>query len=1042
MLVVLGEGMAAGVGHFGLSAEVQEGSFPSLWARQLGTPLEQPLMEPPGIGHVAGQSPVPVIVPDLLQTTVRRDFPPTAASLGNLSVPGLTLAQALDLRPSLPLVHRDNPLQTAVNLILGVPHLLQGGAPEAAPTAVEYAVARQPTAALVALGYQEAVTAALAGDAAALPLASAFRHDLERLLAAFGEEDCGVVLATIPDPLDTAYFTTVDAAARLLRTTPAFLMRHFGLEETDLVGQGAALEMGHQLLAHDVQGGLPEGSTLSADAAAALRAGVEALNREIADAAESSGGVLWDLHRFIRRFAADGAKVGDRHLDAEPLGGFYLLNGFYPGATGHALLANDLIQTLGKTFGKKPRAVGLAAIAKDDPNLMARRSEGPSFEDEFLHPWGPDLLPPPPEIDPSTLEFFPIQTTYPGTPFDFGGMKAAAKCVPMAGMPAGGVAWRGDALELPEGLEQTLPLFADGSYFGDALRMVDAPEDQPFIPGLPAFGASGKTFFGGLLLTDSRLHGQVHIRFGEPDGDRVTRFEITHPGGLMGENGTLAAPQYFRLPSYLNMVSDVPGLISSGNLDLKTGLVTNLHYNVLFLNTAILSLFAVNPHLPKMPMAFPGPPNAGSTSARFETRADGNLDVTLAANMFLPLGHEHGGEPVRLPLPFGSPMLECATIPARGLSLHPHIHWTTREDPLRDDGFGSADADPGLEENTVYELVTFNRNSSFGDVFGLDIEELGGSGTGRSHLMGRLRLQTGPKFGGGKVPVAMSFLPPGGQLDGSPQPLPYLPPGTSRGLIGFNEQLKFPKLTYDQSGLSSADDPNNRAVGAVDLSTGRVVGEMLHRAFVVQELFVHLIRLEPCTPADSFNYQGPAAVERGGGGELIYRFDGEVYLPYPKGFHFPAPGGEKGLLVVGPSQLDPFLRLRAHSGMAGPQGMLAGGQDLVSSIGRSFSYRYSLTPGGPASFEYTDLEQGATFVLTALSWVAFSRSRPQPGTGAAPDTVTLTGFGTWSGDAEGGLHVVAAQICSGPEPYVGIQVDGGLTSNVNTKPEHIEDTMP
>ena len=35
------------------------------------------------------------------------------------------------------------------------------------------------------------------------------------------------------------------------------------------------------------------------------------------------------------------------------------------------------------------------------------------------------------------------------------------------------------------------------------------------------------------------------------------------------------------------------------------------------------------------------------------------------------------GAPVRFPLPFGNPNMECASIVTRGLTLHPHIHLTT-----------------------------------------------------------------------------------------------------------------------------------------------------------------------------------------------------------------------------------------------------------------------------------------------------------------------------------------------------------------------------
>ncbi len=112
---------------------------------------------------------------------------------------------------------------------------------------------------------------------------------------------------------------------------------------------------------------------------------------------------------------------------------------------------------------------------------------------------------------------------------------------------------------------------------------------------------------------------------------------------------------------------------------------------------------------------------------------------------------------------------------------------------------------------------------------------------------------------------------------------------------------------------------------------------------------------------------------------------------------------------------------------------------VTSSTGQVFSYRYDLPRNprraGAARFEYTDHTRGGTFRLTALSWIDVSCSLGSTAPAGRPDTVTFTGFGTWSEDHSGALHFVAAQISEAPgAPYVGIQVDGGATSNADTKP--------
>lgn len=1057
--VVLGEGLAAGMGHFSLSDEVQAWSFPAQAAERLGVPFAQPLIEPPGVGS-AGFQELPAVVPDLLQTTVLRDFPREEADLGNLSVPGLRVADALRLRPRPPLVHRDDPKQTLVNLILGLPGLARESG--TLPTQLEYAKARRPTLALVVLGYQEVLEPVVEGHlhpGEATDLAR-FEADYGELLDGLAGTGATVVAATVPSPLDTAYFSDLETAARICRTEAPFLAEQFGLAQDDLLTLPGLVEVGYQLLARQVTGRLPEGSALSAADAATAARGVAALNGAIARLAEARGAVLFDLHGVLARLAREGADVAGERLTADYLGGLYLLNGVFPGRTGHALVANELLDLLRPLVGHALPSVDVAAVAAEDANTLARLASGPRYTDEFLEPRTWDELPDPPPADPSLinlpppfepekLNIFPVQTTYPYPPFDFGGAKAQAGCEPLVGVPAGGLSEPRleRPLELPEGLGQTLPLNHDGSYFGDALRAVDLPDEKPFLPGLPTFGAGGNTLFGGLAMTDCHLSGVVHIRFSEPDEDGVSRFEVTHPGALIGDEGALATPWLFRLPSQLNRVEDVPGLVSSGELDLRTGIVRNLRYSVRFINTPTLTLFKVNPKLPQIPLLFPGPPNAGSTWARFEQRSDGKLDFTFAGHLFLPLGAEIGGDPVRFTMPFGTPDLDCASIVTRGLALHPHLHLTTKEDLGEDLGEHA----PDIPLNTVQEYTAFGHNTSFGDVFGLNIEELGGEGTGRSHLMGRLRLQFGPRCGP-TVPFAVSFLPPGGFLSDVPRPLPYLPPGTSRGLIGCNEQLVFPSgVTYDQTLLSSALDPNNVTIGAVHLRTGWVTGELLARAFVVQKLFVNLISVEPCTPADSFNYQGPARFVRGPGGETILSFNGEVYLPYPKGFRFPSPSpdGRPPFTVFRDSRLDPFLRFQAMHRDRPASGTLSGEARLTSSIGQEFSYRFSI-PRDPAeadaaSFEYTNHAEGGTFRMSRLTWLS-ATSSPDAETGPDdPDTLTFGGFGRWSQDGtdDGELHQVSVHISTAQDlPYVGILVDGGTTSNVNTKPEDIRTTLP
>ena len=125
----MGEGLAAGVGNFGLSSTLQNYSFPAQAAAQMKMMFVQPLIQPPGIGDVVGYPGQEVRIPAYPQGSVRQFYavPDSKATspplfVQNLSVPGLTLAESVSLKPLAPIVQR-SVKQTAVNLILGFPHL-------------------------------------------------------------------------------------------------------------------------------------------------------------------------------------------------------------------------------------------------------------------------------------------------------------------------------------------------------------------------------------------------------------------------------------------------------------------------------------------------------------------------------------------------------------------------------------------------------------------------------------------------------------------------------------------------------------------------------------------------------------------------------------------------------------------------------------------------------------------------------------------------------------------------------------------------------
>jgi len=1031
--VVLGEGLAAGVDDFSLNTESQVWSFPAQMARQMSADFSQRLIQAPGIGNFVGYASLAVRVPAPMQSTVIEQLPPQPVS--NLSVPEFRLEDALALRPVQPLIHRNNVKQTGVNLVWGILPIAQGQ--QSLPTQVEYALNQSPSFVIVELGYYEALEAAVNGDPDRLPGSDQFISRYSELLSRVKRSGAEILVLNVPNPLDTAYFSSLDVAARIIKVEPSFLSARYGISADDLITANGLNEISFQIFAKSLRA-LPPDSTLSSSSARAITQRIDELNQALGRLAEQNGVVLYDLAALFRRLASQGYPAGARTLTREYLGGFYLLNGYYPGPTGQAIIANEILGLLNATYGAAFPLIDLSAVAATDPTAASRQAQGPNWPS-------------------NELEQLPFNSTYELDNFPSGGQEARDNHFSVNAnwgqlAPVTPPAPSKLPLQLPPGLEQVLPLSTAASYFGDGISALNVRNPQQAF-----YGSTGNLIFGGLAMVDSHLSGSIKIKF-TPPANNVSHFEISFiGGGLSGVDSVLVAPQFFKMGFRENRVDEVPGLISSGDLNLETGEVGNLTVYARYISTALQALIDVNPNFPKGPglpypvIVFKNPPPSNcppptaeqkqiyaSASAQFEQRSDGKLDFTFYGSMFVPLG------PTTIwPLNFVGPSRQFATIASAGTVMHPHLHLSTRDPESSGEDFSQS-----IPFNTIQEFTLFTHNSAFGDAFTLSSPVVGGPAKGRSHLLGRLQIQFGPRTQN-SVPLAVSAVPPGGIMAPVPDsPIAQsFPSRLSAGPQGFNEFLRFPLRTYPLDDLSIIDDPFDISVGALDLSTGRLLNSLLHRSFISQDLIFALLRVEPCTPQSSFFFQGPAVIVRGPRNQKVFRFQGIVHIPYPPGLKFPNPDFSTGFPVSGFSALDPFLWFHAIQNGAASGVIKQGGASHVrASTGDEFSYKY-LIPSDPrqtaAVFEYENHSQQGSFRMHSLAWVDFINSGTSLNHDEPYDTVTFSGFGVWRKDGTQTLQQVAVQISTSSEkPYVGIQVADGDVSNVNTKPQNEQTALP
>jgi hypothetical protein len=377
--IVVGEGLAAGLADFQLIDVFQKASFPAVMATSINTAFPMPILQSPGVGGgTPGFTVLPPRLPGQLQGTVRNDFPPELFVF-NLAIPGYTLNDALNRRPAPPLIHSKDIQETLANLILGYPALIAGAnlavsAPNVPTwTQVQYAVEMNPTLLVVELGYYDVLVPAATNNPAGLPSTSTFASQYGSILSQLNASYPTMIVMTVPNPIDTAYFTPVANASKLLGAPSSVIQSLFGVGPNDYLTPNGLMVVGNAIKAN-VANPPPLSATpntvVSAATAAAVAASVSAINQAIVSAAKQyPNAIVYDLQAFFSGVRQNGLNTGTQTLTANYMGGFYSLDGYYPGQTGQAAIANNLLALLNSTFGKSFVPVNLATVAAKDPVL-------------------------------------------------------------------------------------------------------------------------------------------------------------------------------------------------------------------------------------------------------------------------------------------------------------------------------------------------------------------------------------------------------------------------------------------------------------------------------------------------------------------------------------------------------------------------------------------------------------------------------------------------------------------------------------------------
>lgn len=350
--VALGDSYGAGVANGSLVIAHQMWSFPAVIARQAGVPVcgpdpgcigfHQPLVSEPGLGpELALHSIVPsVVIAPKAATGGQPLLLQLPRPYNNLAVPGYRVGHLMTVTGA-------EPQSGAAQFIL-----------RGLGTAVQQALALQPTFITLWIGGNDVLGAVLAGTPAALTPLEEFRASYSAVLDTLtaGAPTAGIVAGTIPDPTVVAFVHAVPPFVTLPNGQHFYFIADLGGGQIGQLPEGSLLTLNAIALLGQGYGQspampLPDAVALTPTEIAAIRLRTEQVNDSIRELAGAKDIPVVDLDAEFFDRVTEGFEMGGIDLDTSFLtGGIFSLDGFHLTDIGYTLFANEWIETINEEY--------------------------------------------------------------------------------------------------------------------------------------------------------------------------------------------------------------------------------------------------------------------------------------------------------------------------------------------------------------------------------------------------------------------------------------------------------------------------------------------------------------------------------------------------------------------------------------------------------------------------------------------------------------------------------------------------------------------
>jgi len=369
--VSIGDSLTAGLSNGGVSVSWQSFSYGALVHAQSGAqgPYAQPLFSDPGIPNqleLIGLDPVTIQPAPGTAIPLNLTYP---APYNNLGIPGANVSDLLSTICGFPFY--DLILRNASCL---PPTSSRAALPDS--TVVQQALALQPTFVSVWAGNNDALQAATSGGLVPPTDLSSFSADYGSMMAALAASGAQFALINVPDVTTIPFATTVppfvvDPATGdplLIAGAPVPLIAETSsgvrpLTGDDLVLLTALPEISQGVGVPPPLGSgtpLPSAFVLDVDEKRNLRRALRDYNDVIRREAASAGAALVDIHAALKEVGRNGLVLGGVAYSSEFLtGGLFGYDGIHPSRLGYALVANEVIASINRTYGAQIPAVDL-----------------------------------------------------------------------------------------------------------------------------------------------------------------------------------------------------------------------------------------------------------------------------------------------------------------------------------------------------------------------------------------------------------------------------------------------------------------------------------------------------------------------------------------------------------------------------------------------------------------------------------------------------------------------------------------------------------